>query len=531
MSRRYLTKSDREHIIYLHAAETVLNRVGNTWLEHDRPADWVEPIRNALIQVQTAQNAIVKDISDEDIKRTYRTAFGTHYIGLIPHYDAKKLREIPDTITIEEQKLYDLGEAVLTAQCNGCTIADHEACKYRSAMMAAGLPPAEDPTPEGVCQYRYGEVDEDMGTAIPNSKRERSRGAGPVTSYQLTPEEIAALPSGKPIDRTHHKPMGWETTKNTIEGVSEDMTEAKRGAQPKEGPVCGLTKLDFIKAIAEGETVASIERAWKMKNQTLPYWVKTWDLKGLTPDKARELLAQMAPAPEEELSDDPADLLEEEASEAPEDGGKDAEIERLREQMARMADGANHNADLAHKYQHELVVAQDENRKLQNQIHELTEERDGCKESANSYRSERDQLELQLMDTAQEVERLLGEMSKRNQPTAEVAELDSPQAFLSLALPLIDGGSNIEQRLQSLQQLSKLNFRLDLRDINTRALMDETLEMLQIIAGIVHARTADVVRPADVAATVQAFFSDHTAGHLERMQELAKENGWTVVEA
>ncbi|TYP67407.1 hypothetical protein [Paenibacillus methanolicus] len=40
MSRRFfLTKSDREHIIYLHAAETVLKRFGNEWDEHKRPAD------------------------------------------------------------------------------------------------------------------------------------------------------------------------------------------------------------------------------------------------------------------------------------------------------------------------------------------------------------------------------------------------------------------------------------------------------------------------------------------------------------
>ncbi|MEK4980838.1 DUF3310 domain-containing protein [Bacillus sp. FSL K6-6540] len=61
----------------------------------------------------------------------------------------------------------------------------------------------------------------------------------------------------------------------------------------KEGPTCGLTKEILIEQIAKGETISSIERAWKMKNQSLFYWVKKWDLKGINPAKAQELLNEL----------------------------------------------------------------------------------------------------------------------------------------------------------------------------------------------------------------------------------------------
>lgn len=60
----------------------------------------------------------------------------------------------------------------------------------------------------------------------------------------------------------------------------------------KEGPSCGLTKRDLLEAVAAGETLSSIERAWGMKYNTIHNWVKKWGLKGITPDKAREMLEQ-----------------------------------------------------------------------------------------------------------------------------------------------------------------------------------------------------------------------------------------------
>ncbi|UUZ93202.1 hypothetical protein LJK87_49915 [Paenibacillus sp. P25] len=66
----------------------------------------------------------------------------------------------------------------------------------------------------------------------------------------------------------------------------------------KNGPACGLTKQAPLEAVAKGETLSSIERAWGMRYNTIHVWVKKWDLKGINTEKARELLAAKSkPAP------------------------------------------------------------------------------------------------------------------------------------------------------------------------------------------------------------------------------------------
>lgn len=78
--------------------------------------------------------------------------------------------------------------------------------------------------------------------------------------------------------------------------MSSDKRKAKKVevkidmAGKKTGPECGLTKKVFLEQIASGESASSIERAWGMKHQTLPYWVKVWGLKGIDANKAKAIL-------------------------------------------------------------------------------------------------------------------------------------------------------------------------------------------------------------------------------------------------
>lgn len=61
-------------------------------------------------------------------------------------------------------------------------------------------------------------------------------------------------------------------------------------AKNKTGPVEGLTKEVFLEQLAAGETISSIERAWKLKFNSLHYWVTKWELKGIDSNKARMIL-------------------------------------------------------------------------------------------------------------------------------------------------------------------------------------------------------------------------------------------------
>lgn len=60
----------------------------------------------------------------------------------------------------------------------------------------------------------------------------------------------------------------------------------------KDGPGSGLTKEILIEEVAKGETLSSIEKAWGLKYNSIHYWVKKWDLKGITQAKAQDMLSE-----------------------------------------------------------------------------------------------------------------------------------------------------------------------------------------------------------------------------------------------
>ncbi|MGF9913709.1 hypothetical protein ABEX47_03240 [Paenibacillus ehimensis] len=53
----------------------------------------------------------------------------------------------------------------------------------------------------------------------------------------------------------------------------------------------GLTRQALIEAVAAGETLSSVEKAYGLKYNAIYNLVKEWGLQGITPEKAQELLA------------------------------------------------------------------------------------------------------------------------------------------------------------------------------------------------------------------------------------------------
>lgn len=132
--------------------------------------------------------------------------------------------------------------------------------------------------------------------SIPNRAVEYSSvGAGGVREYKLSPEELEEIRQKYPAtkrDKAFKKPVAHNPREDQKPREGKDMTGQRIS---KEGPSSGLTKQIFLEQIASGETVASVEKAWGMKYNTLPSWVKKWDLKGINPAKAQELLASGTP--------------------------------------------------------------------------------------------------------------------------------------------------------------------------------------------------------------------------------------------
>lgn len=137
------------------------------------------------------------------------------------------------------------------------------------------------------------------GTPVRNSLIEAtSSGSGPVASYKMTPEELEdyrvrtgytqpKTPNGAPVK----PPVGvTDTYKPEEQSRRAKASWANRKAEGK--AMAEPSKTEFLERVANGQSISSIERAWGMKLNALHYWVtQRWDLKGISPGKARELLA------------------------------------------------------------------------------------------------------------------------------------------------------------------------------------------------------------------------------------------------
>ncbi len=140
-------------------------------------------------------------------------------------------------------------------------------------------------------------IGERLSTPVPKREIElRAKSSGPVTTYYLSPEEIAAK-YGPPVA----KKLG---VRDRLAVFDEQRRRAKlkkeekrMNAQLQDGQSVASaapSKVEFLRQIAAGKTIGKLEREWNMKPGSLYYWVGKWNLKGIKPDRAKLLLDEMA---------------------------------------------------------------------------------------------------------------------------------------------------------------------------------------------------------------------------------------------
>lgn len=114
----------------------------------------------------------------------------------------------------------------------------------------------------------------ESGTPVPHRDNEmRGIGAGPVKTYTMSPEEIAARygPPGSPVPKKEEKPMVNQSTERKYP-----------------------TKEEYLQLRAEGLSNRKIERRYDMSVNTIYPLIKTWGLNGVDAEKAKMLLDEMA---------------------------------------------------------------------------------------------------------------------------------------------------------------------------------------------------------------------------------------------
>jgi len=398
-------------------------------------------------------------------------------------------------------------------------------------------------------------------TPIPIPERElRSTGAGPVITYQLSEEELAkyrAMPvpnrknNARPIDLSQ-----YQGPPNTSQKQSERTSESYKDRVKLEPE-----KEEFLREIAAGKSISQVERERGMTRNSIYYWVKKWDLIGITPGKAREILkedvemeslskeqylemrlnghsrtsiqkqhftnppkfyAQLGEwgikekdAEERELDLLQAQPIREEVEELfqPEEN-KDPnstyealkafsdknlkdEIKRLNEALETEQRDHEHAVKLLNETKTHVNQLEDE-------IHDLVDERDATRKYVDSLK--------QLSVKTQSKEIVLGKE-------------------IVLRLPLLDSGANRFDQMQKVhEELEEVGSELETASIDRRRAAEELFDLVQSFVGLIRVELSDLIVDGSVDQHVIRFFEHFNREHFAKIQLYAAERGWRVIE-
>lgn len=108
----------------------------------------------------------------------------------------------------------------------------------------------------------------------PDRARElASSGHGPVKSYKMSPDELEDYRA-----KTGFKEPADQQAKQPKKGIDIPVNTNK--------PVKNV----FLECIARGHSISNTAQIMGLKPNGLAYWVKKWDLVGITPEKAKAIL-------------------------------------------------------------------------------------------------------------------------------------------------------------------------------------------------------------------------------------------------
>lgn len=135
------------------------------------------------------------------------------------------------------------------------------------------------------------------GTPIPRRENElRATTQSEVTSYFLSEEELAKYRAMPVPDKKEKMPVRVRITDRNSE---EQRRRANMRYTKGDSNVSTekLNKEQYLRLRAHGKTHDQIERELDLSKGTLSaYWLRKWDLKGVTAEKAQELLGQAVPS-------------------------------------------------------------------------------------------------------------------------------------------------------------------------------------------------------------------------------------------
>ncbi|ODB61401.1 hypothetical protein [Paenibacillus polymyxa] len=140
-----------------------------------------------------------------------------------------------------------------------------------------------------------------MGTSVPNWKNElSSRGQGDVKTYTLSPEELAKI-VGKPIPKSHTKPLTFRAKTKTIKEEKPTMKTASKDDPKPAAPVKEVAA-ETPKSVAQPEEESYKPVLTKAEDEAIKYLLVGWGKQELLQEHAKSPLGWRSGTPAEALN-------------------------------------------------------------------------------------------------------------------------------------------------------------------------------------------------------------------------------------
>lgn len=232
-----------------------------------------------------------------------------------------------------------------------------------------------------------------------------------------------------------------------------------------------------------------------MKPNGIYYWLKKWDLIGINPDKAKELLGEKAIVKQGTVTETTKPAA------APVDPEK-----VIKELRNRITD-----------YENELARWARNDTENLNRIAELIEDRDNWKRQAEMYRQQYDAMETDR----DEIRQALADLEDKHELLQQTVKdyVREGDEVIALRLPIMSVAVANVERARIYEAVEALSDDVEAAEIDRERVMNELFDLLQRAVNFITADLAELHPRQDVTGYVREFFAYYNERHMGNLTD------------
>lgn len=298
---------------------------------------------------------------------------------------------------------------------------------------------------------------------------ERTRGHGPVITYQLSPEEL-----------------------EKYRGGTEDMARGEKAE-------INLTKQEYLQQRISGKGRTQIMKGLACGTAAFYKLLKEWGIKESdAEEREMELLA-------------PVKAAFEPTTEITKSSDQEQELASLQAAVALWKNDAERKGEYIADLENELAKAREQVENVQGRFMAVSEEQAAeisrLRDALSGAAVISDQAGVRITELEAEIGRLKQEVSNAGQASKVVAPVFGDSVTINV--PIVAGTDPVRERLNVYSGLDALGGTFESAGLDRERIMRELFELLQTVVGFVATDLAELLPGQDVTEHVQRFFQEH----------------------